>query len=109
MCNAAVGHIVAQSGYSAFKERSYYQQYEYERKEGMAASFLVVVFFLGSRLFSGLFGLYRLEAFPKDVWIKRAMASLFPEGLPECASEYAGIAQQYIFHYARNMGMLKDK
>ena len=56
-----------------------------------------------------LFGLYRLEAFPRDVWIKRAMASLFPEGLPECASEYAGIAQQYIFHYARNMGMLKDK
>jgi N-glycosylase/DNA lyase len=54
-----------------------------------------------------LFGLYRLEAFPKDVWIKRAMAQLFPEGLPDCAAGYAGIAQQYIFHYARNEGMLE--
>lgn len=53
-----------------------------------------------------LFGLYRLDAFPRDVWIKRAMAQLFPGGLPECASRYAGIAQQYIFHYARNEGML---
>ena len=55
-----------------------------------------------------LFGLYRLDAFPRDVWIKRAMAVLFPDGLPSCASDYAGIAQQYIFHYARNMGMLED-
>lgn len=54
-----------------------------------------------------LFGLHRLDAFPRDVWIKRAMAELFPEGLPECASCYAGVAQQYIFHYARNMGMLE--
>jgi N-glycosylase/DNA lyase len=49
-----------------------------------------------------LFSANRLETFPKDVWIKRAMESLFPDGLPECAREYAGIAQQYIFHYARN-------
>lgn len=55
-----------------------------------------------------LFGLYRLDAFPRDVWIKRAMSALFPDGLPSCAAEYAGIAQQYIFHYARNMGMLHD-
>lgn len=54
-----------------------------------------------------LFGLHRLEAFPRDTWIKKAMAELFPEGLPECAAENAGIAQQYIFHYARNMGMLE--
>lgn len=53
-----------------------------------------------------LFGLHRLDAFPRDVWIKRAMTELFPNDLPECASEYAGIAQQYIFHYARNIGML---
>ena len=55
-----------------------------------------------------LFGLHRLEAFPRDVWIKRAMAELFPDGLPECAAPYAGIAQQYIFHYARNIGMLQN-
>ncbi|OJU14732.1 MAG: hypothetical protein BGN88_10305 [Clostridiales bacterium 43-6] len=49
-----------------------------------------------------LFGCEKLEAFPEDVWIKRVMAMLLPAGLPECAREYAGIAQQYLFHYARN-------
>jgi len=48
-----------------------------------------------------LFGLGHIEAFPKDVWIKRAMEKLFGDELPECAKEYAGIVQQYIFHYAR--------
>lgn len=48
-----------------------------------------------------LFGLGRFEAFPVDVWIRRAMASLFPRGLPKCARATAGIAQQYIFNYAR--------
>lgn len=48
-----------------------------------------------------LYGFYRLEAFPEDVWIKRAMAKLFPDGLPENCKRYAGIAQQYIFHFAR--------
>lgn len=48
-----------------------------------------------------LFGLSHLEAFPKDVWIKRAMEKLFDGVLPSCAENYAGIAQQYIFHYAR--------
>lgn len=52
-----------------------------------------------------LFGFGKLEAFPKDVWIKRAMATLFPEGLPESALPYAGIVQQYIFHYARTVGI----
>ena len=49
-----------------------------------------------------LFGLSHIEAFPKDVWIKRAMAVLFDGNLPECAKDYAGIAQQYIFYYARS-------
>ncbi len=48
-----------------------------------------------------LFGLSHIDAFPKDVWIKKAMAKLFDGKLPECAEPYAGIAQQYIFHYAR--------
>lgn len=48
-----------------------------------------------------LFGLNKIEAFPKDVWIKKAMAKLFDGELPACATEYAGIAQQYIFHFAR--------
>ncbi len=48
-----------------------------------------------------LYGFSRVEAFPLDVWMKRAMVSLFPLGLPDCAKAYAGIAQQYIFHYMR--------
>jgi len=48
-----------------------------------------------------LYGFQRMEGFPVDVWIGRAMDTLFPEGLPECAKPYAGIAQQYIFHYVR--------
>lgn len=48
-----------------------------------------------------LYGLHRLEGFPMDVWMKRAMAVLF-EGIEGSDfGEYAGIAQQYIFHYAR--------
>ena len=49
-----------------------------------------------------LFGLGRSEAFPKDVWIKRAMEQLFPTGLPVQCEGVQGIAQQYIFAYARN-------
>ena len=48
-----------------------------------------------------LFGLYRTSAVPKDVWIKRVNAYYYPDGLPECVGEYAGIAQQYLFDYAR--------
>lgn len=48
-----------------------------------------------------LFGFYRIESFPKDVWIKRAMEKLFDGELPKVAEPYAGIVQQYIFHYAR--------
>lgn len=56
-----------------------------------------------------LFGFGRIEAFPRDVWIKRAMAALYPPGknggepcLPACARPFAGIAQQYIFSYIRS-------
>lgn len=49
-----------------------------------------------------LYGLGRIEAFPRDVWIKRALEQMFDGELPECAVQYAGIVQQYIFHYIRN-------
>ena len=49
-----------------------------------------------------LYGLHRLDSFPLDVWMKRAMAVLFPELDPSAFGRYAGIAQQYIFHYSRN-------
>lgn len=48
-----------------------------------------------------LFGLGFPDAFPKDVWIKRAMPMLFPEGLPKECDGVSGIIQQYIFSYAR--------
>lgn len=48
-----------------------------------------------------LYGLHRLDGFPLDVWMKRAMAALFKGVEPSNFGQYAGIAQQYIFHYAR--------
>ncbi len=48
-----------------------------------------------------LYGLHRTEAFPMDVWMKRAMSTLFPDVDPSDFGEYAGVAQQYIFHYSR--------
>lgn len=49
-----------------------------------------------------LFGLYHMEAFPIDVWIKRALKEHFPKGFdPKSLGEYAGLAQQYIFYYIR--------
>ncbi len=48
-----------------------------------------------------LFGCEKKEAFPKDVHINRALRQMFPNGLPECIQGNEGIAQQYIFQYAR--------
>ena len=48
-----------------------------------------------------LFSHRHISAFPKDVWIKRAMEVLFGGELPKEAEKYAGIVQQYIFFYAR--------
>lgn len=47
-------------------------------------------------------------AFPKDVWIKRAMEVLFGGELPKEAEPYAGIIQQYIFFYARETKLKID-
>lgn len=56
-----------------------------------------------------LYGMHRLECFPMDVWMKRAMAVLLPEFTIEDLGQYAGIAQQYIFHYSRMHPELFDK
>lgn len=48
-----------------------------------------------------LFGMHRVEAFPVDVWMKRAMEKLFPGMTANDFGRWAGIAQQYIFHYSR--------
>lgn len=48
-----------------------------------------------------LFGLHRLSAVPKDVWIKRINAYYYPNGYPDCIKGFEGIAQQYLFDFAR--------
>ena len=48
-----------------------------------------------------LFGLSHIDVCPKDVWIKRALTVLYDGEFPDCAKTYAGIAQQYLFYYAR--------
>ncbi len=51
-----------------------------------------------------LFGFGNLEAFPIDVWMKRAIDTYFDGKLdPATLGRYAGVAQQYIFHYIRNI------
>lgn len=48
-----------------------------------------------------LYGLGRVERCPADVWMKRVLCALGGE-MPGCVTNYAGIAQQFLFHYARN-------
>ena len=55
-----------------------------------------------------LYGLHMPDAFPLDVWMKRAVAQYYgPAFDPKVFAPYAGIAQQYIFHYVRNGGQLQ--
>jgi N-glycosylase/DNA lyase len=50
-----------------------------------------------------LFGLHILDAFPVDTWIKKAVTENYGDTFdPAVFSPYAGIAQQYMFHYARS-------
>ncbi len=48
-----------------------------------------------------LYGFHKVDAFPVDVWVKRIMAEMYPNGLPECVKGTEGIAQQYLFHWRR--------
>lgn len=62
-----------------------------------------------------LFSLSHADAFPMDVWMKRAMRELFFCGAEPKKAEIAweigklgpvsGIVQQYVFHYARKRGV----
>ena len=53
-----------------------------------------------------LFSMEFYECLPLDVWMKRVM-KFYPNGLPESFKGIEGIAQQYLFHWARNN--LNDK
>lgn len=49
-----------------------------------------------------LYGMHRLESFPMDVWMKRVMDYFFSGQTPKIFGDYAGIAQQYLYHYSRS-------
>lgn len=51
-----------------------------------------------------LFGMGKLDAFPVDVWMKRAITEFFGDGKFDYKrlGSLAGLAQQYMFHYMRN-------
>ncbi|MDE6729032.1 MAG: DNA-3-methyladenine glycosylase 2, partial [Oscillospiraceae bacterium] len=51
-----------------------------------------------------LFAFHKLDAFPKDVWVKRIMAEYYPNGLPDCVKGAEGVAQQYLFDFIRGKG-----
>lgn len=53
-----------------------------------------------------LFGLHRLDCFPMDVWMKKVMNKYYPNKDSSYFGQYAGIAQQYLFHWARTSGDL---
>lgn len=48
-----------------------------------------------------LYGLHRLDAFPIDTWIRKALARYYPQGFPEEFLPWQGAAQQFLFHYIR--------
>lgn len=48
-----------------------------------------------------LYGFGRLECFPVDVWIRRALDSVLSGGTSLSDSPIAGVAQQYVFEYIR--------
>jgi len=54
-----------------------------------------------------LFGCHRLDCFPMDVWMKRVMENFFQGQDKGIFGPYAGVAQQYLFHYARTSGIFK--
>ena len=49
-----------------------------------------------------LYGLHRMDSFPIDTWMKKALDRHFPKDYdPAVLGSFAGLAQQYIFFYAR--------
>ncbi len=49
-----------------------------------------------------LFGFQKLDAFPIDVWVKKILAKYYSDSPSKhFSSQYAGIAQQYLFYYER--------
>jgi len=89
------------SGMTDLKRIAERKSYSYTLSE------LTKILGVGNKVAScaALFGFGNLEAFPIDVWMKRAIDEYFGGKLdPLTLGKYAGIAQQYIFHYIRENG-----
>ena len=74
-----------------------------DRGEAMAA--LMRLPGVGKKVAScaALYGLHDMTGFPVDTWMRHALRENFPASFsPEIFGEYAGLAQQYIFYYARS-------
>ena len=57
-----------------------------------------------------LFAYHRIGAFPIDVWIERILNENYKNGFPlERYEGYAGVLQQFMFFYAREMANVKLK
>ena len=51
-----------------------------------------------------LFGLHCMDAFPRDVWVKRILEREYPAGYSmEAYAPYNGVYQQYMFAYYRRL------
>ena len=56
-----------------------------------------------------LFGMHHLNAFPRDVWMKRILENEYPNGYPFADyAPYNGVYQQYMFAYYRNVKTLRE-
>ncbi len=55
-----------------------------------------------------LYGFHKLEAFPMDVWMKKIMNKFFKDKSPDFFGEFAGVAQQYLYHYTRSNPQILD-
>jgi N-glycosylase/DNA lyase len=88
------------SGEVSLKKIAEARSYEYRRTR------LKEILGVGDKVAAccALFGFANYEAFPIDVWMKRAIDDYFDGHLdPSSLGRYAGVAQQYIFHYIRNL------
>lgn len=48
-----------------------------------------------------LYGFHKFEAFPMDIWMKKIMNKFFKYKTPNFFGKFAGVAQQYLYHYVR--------
>ena len=76
---------------------------EAEQDIDVARNTLMQIYGVGKKVAdcTMLFGMGKLEAFPEDVWIKRAVQVLFGGEFPKEVNAFAGVAQQFLFFYAR--------